>query len=54
MERPSREALNECELILITSSEYYEDIITELLELDYSGNIAYLKDGRYTLLTERR
>lgn len=54
VERPSREALNECELILITSSEYYEDIITELLELDYSGNIAYLKDGRYTLLTERR
>lgn len=51
---PSKDKVNECDLILITSSEYYDDIITELLELDYSGNIVYLQDGRYTLLTERR
>lgn len=51
---PSRETVNECDLILITSSEYYDDIIIELKELDFSGNIVYLQDGTYTLLTERR
>ena len=47
---PDKESIQNCDLILITSLEYYQEIIAELLEkYQYKGNILYIEDGNYVL-----
>ncbi len=48
---PSANRINECDLIFISSIEYYKEIISDLKEnYCYQGDICYLENGKFKLM----